>query len=65
MQGKRGLIMGLANDRSLAWGALHLWKDGRRNEAACARAPRTAAAVESLPLCDLPGRTPTPEAAHP
>jgi aspartate beta-hydroxylase len=46
-------------DHSLDWGALHLWKDGRRNEAACARAPRTAAAVEALPLADLPGRTPT------
>jgi aspartyl/asparaginyl beta-hydroxylase (cupin superfamily) len=46
-------------DRSLDWGALHLWKDGRRDEAACALAPRTAAAVEALPLVDLPGRTPT------
>jgi hypothetical protein len=46
-------------DRNLAWGALHLWKDGRRNDAACARAPRTAEAVEALPLSDLPGRTPT------
>ena len=46
-------------DHSLDWGALHLWKDGRRNDEACARAPRTAAAVEALPLSDLPGRTPT------
>ena len=46
-------------DKSLDWGALHLWKDGVRNPAACARAPRTAAAVEALPLSDLPGRTPT------
>jgi aspartyl/asparaginyl beta-hydroxylase (cupin superfamily) len=46
-------------DRSLDWGALHLWKDGRRDEAVCARAPQTAAAVEALPLSDLPGRTPT------
>lgn len=46
-------------DGSLNWGALHLWKDGRRNEAACARAPQTAATVEALPLSDLPGRTPT------
>jgi aspartate beta-hydroxylase len=46
-------------DRSLDWGALHLWKDGARNHAACARAPGTAAAVEALPLSDLPGRTPT------
>ena len=46
-------------DKSLAWGALHLWKDGRRDDAVCARAPQTAAAVEALPLSDLPGRTPT------
>ncbi|MET0269589.1 MAG: aspartyl/asparaginyl beta-hydroxylase domain-containing protein [Sphingomonas sp.] len=46
-------------DNSLDWGALHLWKDGRRDDAACALAPRTAAIVERLPLSDLPGRTPT------
>jgi aspartate beta-hydroxylase len=46
-------------DGKMDWGALHLWKDGRRNDAACARAPVTAAAVEALPLSDLPGRTPT------
>lgn len=48
-----------ALDHSLAWGALHLWKDGKRDDAVCARVPRTAAAVEALPLSDLPGRTPT------
>ena len=48
-----------ALDHKLDWGALHLWKDGRRDEAVCARVPRTAAAVEALPLSDLPGRTPT------
>jgi aspartyl/asparaginyl beta-hydroxylase (cupin superfamily) len=46
-------------DHSLAWGALHLWKDGRRDDEVCARVPQTAAAVEAVPLCDLPGRTPT------
>jgi aspartate beta-hydroxylase len=46
-------------DHSLDWGALHLWKDGRRDDVVCARVPRTAAAVEALPLSDLPGRTPT------
>jgi len=45
-------------DRSLDWGALHLWRDGERNEAACARAPKTSALVESLPLCRIPGRAP-------
>lgn len=46
-------------DHKLDWGALHLWKDGCRDEAVCARVPQTAAAVEALPLSDLPGRTPT------
>jgi aspartyl/asparaginyl beta-hydroxylase (cupin superfamily) len=46
-------------DHKLDWGALHLWKDGRRDEAVCARVPQTAAIVEGLPLSDLPGRTPT------
>ncbi|HEU0098660.1 MAG TPA: aspartyl/asparaginyl beta-hydroxylase domain-containing protein [Allosphingosinicella sp.] len=46
-------------DHKLDWGAIHLWKDGRRDESVCARVPETAAAVEALPLSDLPGRTPT------
>jgi len=45
-------------DRSLDWGALHLWRDGERNEEVCARAPLTAALVETLPLCRIPGRAP-------
>jgi len=31
-------------DKSLDWGALHLWRNGERQEAACARAPKTAGA---------------------
>jgi aspartyl/asparaginyl beta-hydroxylase (cupin superfamily) len=45
-------------NRSLDWGALHLWRDGERNDEACRRAPQTAALVESLPLCRIPGRAP-------
>ena len=45
-------------DRSLDWGALHLWRDGERIEEACTRAPGTAALVETLPLCRIPGRAP-------
>jgi aspartyl/asparaginyl beta-hydroxylase (cupin superfamily) len=45
-------------DKSLDWGALHLWRDGERNDEACARAPKTAALVERLPLCRIPGRAP-------
>jgi aspartate beta-hydroxylase len=46
-------------DHRMDWGALHLWKDGKRDDRVCALAPKTAAAVEALPLSDLPGRTPT------
>lgn len=45
-------------DRSLDWGVLHLWHDGERIEEACARAPKTGALVETLPLCRIPGRAP-------
>ena len=45
-------------DRSLDWGALHLWRDGERIDEACARAPKTAALVETMPLCRIPGRAP-------
>jgi aspartyl/asparaginyl beta-hydroxylase (cupin superfamily) len=45
-------------DRSLDWSALHLWRDGERDDQACARAPRTAALAETLPLCRIPGRAP-------
>ena len=46
-------------DHKLDWGALHLWRHGRRDDAVCARFPATAAAVEALPLARMPGRTPT------
>ena len=42
-------------DKSLDWGAFHLWQEGERFDAACDRAPRTAAVVESLPICRIPG----------
>ena len=45
-------------DGSLDWGAFHLWKEGVRFEEACNRAPRTAALVESLPICRIEGRAP-------
>jgi aspartyl/asparaginyl beta-hydroxylase (cupin superfamily) len=46
-------------NNSPAWSALHLWKEGERIEGACARAPKTAKAVEALPLAGIPGRAPT------
>ena len=45
-------------DKSLDWGAFHLWKEGERYDEACARAPHTAALVESLPICRIKGRAP-------
>lgn len=45
-------------DKSLDWGAFHLWKEGERFDEACARVPRTAALVESLPICQIKGRAP-------
>lgn len=45
-------------DGSLDWGAFHLWKEGERFDDACARAPRTAGLVESLPICLIKGRAP-------
>jgi aspartate beta-hydroxylase len=45
-------------DKSLDWGAFHLWKEGVRFDEACARAPKTAALVEALPICRIEGRAP-------
>jgi aspartate beta-hydroxylase len=47
-----------ALDKSLDWGAFHLWKEGKRIDENCARAPRTAALAEALPLCRIEGRAP-------
>lgn len=41
------------------WSSLWLWKDGKRQEEAIARCPRTAEVLEGLPLCDQPGFAPT------
>ena len=45
-------------DKSLDWGAFHFWKEGERFGEACARAPRTAALVESFPMCRIEGKAP-------
>ena len=46
-------------NRSPDWSAMHLWRHGRRDDAACARCPGTAALIEALPLARLPHRMPT------
>lgn len=48
-----------ALDNRLDWGAFHLWKNGVRDDAACARCPQTAKAIEALPLADVPARAPS------
>ncbi|MGQ0534079.1 MAG: aspartyl/asparaginyl beta-hydroxylase domain-containing protein [Caulobacteraceae bacterium] len=44
---------------SPAWSTFFLWKDGLRKDTNCARCPRTAELLESLPLCRQPGYGPT------
>lgn len=46
-------------DKSTDWSAMHIWRDGVRDEATCLRFPRTAAILETLPLTHLPNRMPT------
>ncbi len=46
-------------NHSPRWSAFLLWRDGRRQDGACERCPRTAALVESLPLARQPGFAPT------
>ena len=46
-------------NHSRRWSAWFLWKDGVRQEANCARCPATAAALDDVPLLDLPGKGPT------
>jgi aspartyl/asparaginyl beta-hydroxylase (cupin superfamily) len=46
-------------DKSRKWSTFFLWKDGKRLDEACARAPKTAALLESLPLQYQPGFAPT------
>ncbi|WP_235425499.1 aspartyl/asparaginyl beta-hydroxylase domain-containing protein [Croceibacterium mercuriale] len=41
------------------WSVLYLWRFGKRQAEACARAPHTAALLDSLPMADMPGRAPT------
>ena len=48
-----------ALNHSPSWSTLHLWRDGRRIDEACARCPRTTAVLEKLPLADQPGFAPT------
>ena len=46
-------------NHSRRWSAWVFWEDGVKQEDHCARCPATAAALEALPLLDLPGKGPT------
>ncbi|HEV2864991.1 MAG TPA: aspartyl/asparaginyl beta-hydroxylase domain-containing protein, partial [Allosphingosinicella sp.] len=46
-------------NHSRRWSAWFLWEDGVKNDVNCARCPATAAALEAVPLLDLPGKGPT------
>jgi len=46
-------------NRSMQWNALFLWKDGARQQANCALAPRTAALLEAGGMAGIDGYAPT------
>lgn len=46
-------------NHSRRWSSFFLWRDGARQEGACALCPRTAALLETLPMQDQPGFAPT------
>jgi aspartyl/asparaginyl beta-hydroxylase (cupin superfamily) len=45
-------------NKSPEWSAYFLWDDGKRIDDHCARCPRTAAVLESLPMALIPGQAP-------
>ena len=47
-----------ALNRSASWTGYHFFRHGERIEAHCRRCPRTAAALEALPLLRIPGHAP-------
>jgi aspartyl/asparaginyl beta-hydroxylase (cupin superfamily) len=46
-------------NKSHRWSAMYLWRDGHRIGKVCDAAPKTAAFLDSLPKCDVPGLAPT------
>ena len=46
-------------NHSQRWNAFFLWRDGVRQDEACALCPRTAALLSSLPMAAQPGFAPT------
>ena len=50
---------GLGMASNADWSALFLWKDGEEQTDIARRCPRTLAALAEVPLCRVPGRTPS------
>jgi aspartate beta-hydroxylase len=46
-------------NRSRAWSSYWLWRDGRREDTAISRCPRTAEILSEFPLATMPGLAPT------
>lgn len=46
-------------NRSRRWSSFFLWRDGQRQEEACARCPRTAEVLDALPMARQSGYAPT------
>ena len=46
-------------NHSKRWSSFFLWRDGARQDGACALCPQTAALLAGLPLADQPGYAPT------
>jgi aspartyl/asparaginyl beta-hydroxylase (cupin superfamily) len=46
-------------NHSERWSSAFLWRDGERQDQACARCPKTAALMDALPLARQPGFAPT------
>ena len=46
-------------NNSLDWSACFLWEYGMRNDAVCEVCPQTAAILDKLPLCPIPGKAPS------
>ena len=45
-------------NHSPKWSAFFLWDNGRRNDAHCARCPKTAALLETIPMARVPDAAP-------
>ncbi|MBV8593450.1 MAG: aspartyl/asparaginyl beta-hydroxylase domain-containing protein, partial [Caulobacteraceae bacterium] len=46
-------------NHSTRWSSFFLWRNGARQEGACALCPRTAEILAGLPMADQPGHAPT------